>query len=234
MAKLQVNPTRMVLSALKKRLRTAVRGHKLMKDKRDELVKRFIHLAKESQILRTTVEEQIASVYTKFILAQAVMSREVLEDALSYPKQGVDVGVSWANIMSVEVPLFDFRYLGLDETDIYPYGFAATSGELDGAIKSLSLLFPKMLELAAIEKKVGLLAEEIEKTRRRVNALEYIVIPNLEETIKFIRMKLDENERGNQTRLMKVKDIMIEQAIIEKQAATENSLREYTDERPPT
>jgi len=228
MARLNVNPTRMVLSSLKKRLQTAIRGHKLMKDKRDELMKKFIGLARENKVLRDKVEGQIMNIYTGFLVASAVMSREVFEEALMYPKQGVDVKVGHLNITSVEVPVFDFRYKSLDSSDIYPYGFAGTSCELDGAIKSLSEVFPVMLELAAIEKRAALLAEEIEKTRRRVNALEYIVIPQLQETIKYIRMKLDENERGNQTRLMKVKDMMLQEAILEKQAATEAALQKYT------
>jgi V/A-type H+-transporting ATPase subunit D len=217
----------MVLTSLKKRLRTAIRGHKLMKDKRDELMKRFIDLARENKVLRDKVEERIMNVYAGFTIANAVMSKEVLEESLMYPKQGVDIKLSYANIMSVNVPVLDFRYKSLDNSDIYPYGFANTSGELDGAINSLAEVFPIMLELAVMEKKTALLAEEIEKTRRRVNALEYIMIPQLQETIKYIRMKLDENERGNQTRLMKVKDMMLKAAITEKQAATEEAIREY-------
>jgi len=228
MARLNVNPTRMVMTTLKKRLKTATRGHKLMKDKRDELMKRFIDFARENKILRDRVEALIMDVYAGFTIANAVMSKEVMEEALMYPKQSVDVKVGSANIMSVDVPVFDFRYKTLDNSDIFPYGFANTSGELDGSIRSLSEVFPIMLELAAMEKKIALLAEEIEKTRRRVNALEYIMIPQLEETIRYIRMKLDENERGNQTRLMKVKDMMLKQAIAEKQAATEEALAEYT------
>ena len=228
MARLNVNPTRMVMTTLKKRLKTATRGHKLMKDKRDELMKRFIDFARENKVLRDKVEALIMDVYAGFTIANAVMSKEVMEEALMYPKQSVEVKVKYANIMSVDVPVLDFRYKTVDDSDIFPYGFASTSGELDGSIRSLSEVFPIMLELAAMEKKIALLAEEIEKTRRRVNALEYIMIPQLEETIRYIRMKLDENERGNQTRLMKVKDMMLKQAIAEKQAATEEALAEYT------
>jgi V/A-type H+-transporting ATPase subunit D len=212
----------MVLTSLRKRLRTAIRSHKLMKDKRDELMKRFIELARENKVLRDKVEERIMDVYAGVTIANAVMSREVLEESLMCPKQGVEIEVSSQNIMSVDVPVLDFRYKSHDDADIYPYGFAHTSGELDGAIKSLSEIFPTLLALAAVEKKTALLAEEIEKTRRRVNALEYVMIPQLEETIKFIRMKLDENERGNQIRLMKVKDMMIQQAILDKQKANQS------------
>jgi len=227
MARLNVNPTRMVLSSLKKRLKTATRGHKLMKDKRDELMKRFIDLARANKVLRDKVEEQIADIYAGFTIANAVMSKEILEEALMFPKQSVEVEVGNENIMSVDVPVFGFRYKSVDASDIYPYGFANTSGELDGAIKNLSEIFPTMLELAALEKKTALLAEEIEKTRRRVNALEYVMIPQLKETIRYIKMKLDEDERGNQTRLMKVKDMMLKAAMEDKRAASEAAIQEY-------
>ena len=213
MAILNVNPTRMVLTQLKKRLKTAMRGHKLMKDKRDELVKRFIELARGNKALREGLEERIMEIYAGMTMANAVMHSEVLEESLMYPKQSVEVQVVHKNIMSVMVPDFEFKYKSDRSADIYPYGFAETSGELDGAIKTLADIFPVMLELAATEKRVALLAEEVEKTRRRVNALEYIVIPDLQDTIRYIRMKLDENERGNQTRLIKVKDMIIEKAI---------------------
>jgi H(+)-transporting ATP synthase, vacuolar type, subunit D len=213
MAILNVNPTRMVLTQLKKRLKTASRGHKLMKDKRDELVKRFIELARENKVLRDSVESRITEVYAGMTIARAVMHKEVMDESLMYPKQGVEVTIDHESIMSVRVPVFDFIFKSPNDADIYPYGFSETSGELDGAIKRLSDIFPDMLELAAIEKKIALLAEEVEKTRRRVNALEYIVIPNLQDTIRYIRMKLDENERGNQTRLIKVKDMILIKAI---------------------
>ena len=219
MAILSVNPTRMVLTQLKKRLKTATRGHKLMKDKRDELIKRFIELARGNQALRHGIEDRIMEIYAGMTIANAVMHREVLEESLMYPKQGVEVSVEHENIMSVKVPAFGFKYKSPNSADIYPYGFAETSGELDGAIKTLADIFPLMLELAATEKRIALLAEEVEKTRRRVNALEYVVIPDLKDTIRYIRMKLDENERGNQTRLIKVKDMIIEKAISEKHAS---------------
>lgn len=227
MARLNVNPTRMVLTSLKQKLAVAVRGHKLMKDKRDELMKQFLELARKNKALREEMEEQLAEVYGNFTIASAVMSSQMMEEALMFPKQGVAIEVGQKNVMSVEVPVFDFTTTTDDLTDIYPYGFATTSGELDKAIARLSEVFPVMLELAAMEKETALLAQEIEKTRRRVNALEYIMIPQLQETIKYIKMKLDENERGNQTRLMKVKDMMLAQAIKEKQAQTEAALEAF-------
>lgn len=211
MARLNVNPTRMVLTNLKKRLKTAKRGHKLLKDKRDELMKKFLEIVKENRRERVIVEEMIKDVNSRFVLARALMSDTHLEEALIYPKQKVTLKASSRNIMSVEVPVFEFSTEGQSD-DIFPYGFASTSGELDGAMSALQQVTPHLLRLAELEKTAQLMADEIEKTRRRVNALEYVMIPNLEETIKYIVMKLDENERGNLTRLMKVKDMMLEQA----------------------
>lgn len=212
MAIMRVNPTRMELTRLKKRLKVARRGHKLLKDKRDELMKKFLELVRRNKELREKVEEMLMKVHANFLIARAVMSSEILEEALMFPKQKVSLQVSTRNVMSVDVPVLDFETESDDESNIYPYGFATTSGELDGAIATLSEVLPFMLELAEMEKSAQLLAEEIEKTRRRVNALEYVLIPQLAETIKYITMKLDESERGTLTRLMKVKDMMLEQA----------------------
>lgn len=212
MAIMRVNPTRMELTRLKKRLQVARRGHKLLKDKRDELMKKFLEMVRKNKELREKVEDMLMKVHGNFLIARAVMSSEVLEEALMFPKQSVSLEVSTRNVMSVDVPVLDFKTASDNESDVYPYGFATTSGELDGAISTLSEVLPFMLELAQMEKSAQLLAEEIEKTRRRVNALEYVLIPQLTETIKYITMKLDENERGNLTRLMKVKDMMLEQA----------------------
>lgn len=212
MARMNVSPTRMVLTGLKKRLRTARRGHKLLKDKRDELMKKFLDIVRENKVLREQVEENLSAVHSQFVMARAVMNTELLEEALMFPKQKVTLDASTKNIMSVDVPVFEVNTGAGSEGDIYPYGFANTSGELDGAIATLSGMTPMLLKLAELEKSAQLLADEIERTRRRVNALEYFLIPNLEETIKYIVMKLDENERGNLTRLMKVKDMMLEQA----------------------
>jgi len=202
----------MELTRLKKRLKVARRGHKLLKDKRDELMKKFLELIKRNKELREKVEDMLMKVHSNFLIARAVMSSEVLEESLMFPKQSVSLEVSTKNVMSVNIPVFNFKTASMDESNIYPYGFATTSAELDGAIRTLSDVLPYMLELAEMEKSAQLMAEEIEKTRRRVNALEYVLIPQLEETIRYITMKLDENERGNLTRLMKVKDMMLEQA----------------------
>ncbi|MCY6959040.1 V-type ATP synthase subunit D [Clostridium brassicae] len=216
MARLNVNPTRMELTKLKKRLVTAVRGHKLLKDKQDELMRRFIDLVKYNNQLRSSVEEELSGSFKDFVMARALMSSEILEEAIAYPKEHITVGIKTKNIMSVNVPEMEFkRELGDDEGSIYPYGFANTSAELDGAIEKLYGILPKLLELAEVEKSCQLMADEIEKTRRRVNALEYMTIPQLQETIKYIQMKLDENERAALTRLMKVKDMMEKSAAAE-------------------
>ncbi|MCS4474067.1 V-type ATP synthase subunit D [Clostridium botulinum] len=207
--KLNVNPTRMELTKLKKRLTTASRGHKLLKDKQDELMRRFIGMIKKNNELRKDVEKELEGSFKDFLMASAVMSPEFLEEAVAYPKESISVDVKKQNIMSVNVPVFDFkRKLEGDKGSIFPYGFANTSAELDGAIEKLYGILPKLLELAKVEKACQLMADEIEKTRRRVNALEYMTIPQLEETIKFIQMKLDENERSTVTRLMKIKSMM--------------------------
>ncbi|WP_346888450.1 V-type ATP synthase subunit D [Clostridium sp. UBA1056] len=219
MARLNVNPTRMELSKLKKRLTTATRGHKLLKDKQDELMRRFIDLIKYNNKLRGEVEEKLQGAFKDFLMASAAISPEFLEEAISYPKESISLELAEKNIMSVNVPVMNFvRKLEGDSGSIYPYGFYSTSSELDNSIEQLYLILPKLLELAEVEKSCQLMADEIEKTRRRVNALEYMTIPQLQETIKYIKMKLDENERGALSRLMKVKDMM-EKA----QAAAENS-----------
>ena len=212
MERLNVNPTRMMLSTLKKRLATSVRGHKLLKDKRDELMKEFLELARQNKELRDEVEKQLMSVYGSFSIASAVMSKENLEEALMYPKQGVELEVGSQNVMSVNVPVYDFQTRSAEPGEIFPYGFAQTSGELDDALTALSGVFEDMLELAQVEKTMQLLAQEIEKTRRRVNALEYVMIPDLRKNIKYIAMKLEENENSTKVRLMKVKEMVLQDA----------------------
>ena len=211
-----VNPTRMELTRLKGKLRTAQRGHKLLKDKRDELMKQFLETVREVRALRAEVEDELMKVHGSFTVASALMSSQALEQALLYPKQSVELTMTFQNIMSVNVPVYDFQTKSKSDADIYPYGFAATSGELDAAVDALGHVFRKMLKLAQIEKSAQLMAEEIEKTRRRVNALEYVKIPEMQESIKYITMKLEENERANTIRLMKVKDMVLKDAIEER------------------
>ena len=212
MARLNVNPTRMELGSLKKKLASAQRGHKLLKDKRDELMRQFMNLIRENKQLRIEVEEGIAEANKYMAVAGSVMQREVLETALMLPKQEVELEVSEKNVMSVYIPVFSPKYRTGDTDDIYSYGTAFTSVDLDGAINALSEIFPKMIRLAEIEKACQLMADEIEKTRRRVNALEHIMIPDYQETIKYITMKLSENERSTTTSLMKVKDMVLKQS----------------------
>ena len=213
-----VNPTRMELTRLKGKLRTAQRGHKLLKDKRDELMKQFLDTVREVRALRAEVENELMTVHGSFTVASALMSAQALEQALLYPKQSVELTMTFQNIMSVNVPVYDFQTKTKSDADIYPFGFAATSGELDAAVDALGKVFRKMLKLAQIEKAAQLMAEEIEKTRRRVNALEYVKIPEMEENIKYITMKLEENERANTIRLMKVKDMVLKDAVEERRA----------------
>lgn len=212
MASTQVNPTRMELTRLKKKLVTATRGHKLLKDKRDELMRQFLDLVRENMELRKKVEAGIRSANTNFVLAKAGMSEQALHAALVAPKQEVYLEAGKRNVMSVDVPVFEYKTRTADPNDIYSYGFAFTSGELDGAVKSLADILPDMLKLSETEKACQLMASEIEKTRRRVNALEHVIIPETKKNIKYITMKLDENERSTQIRLMKVKDMMLEEA----------------------
>ncbi len=209
MAKLNVNPTRMELTKLKTRLKTAIRGHKLLKDKQDELMRQFIEMIKHNKKLREKVEIKLQNSFKDFLLARGVMSDEMLENAIAYPKDKIGLTVRKKNIMSVNVPQMTFiRTEENSAGSMYPYGYAQTSADLDDAIEGLSSIMGELLELAEVEKACQLMADEVEKTRRRVNALEYMTIPQYEETIKYIQMKLDENERGSIIRLMKVKDMM--------------------------
>ena len=202
----------MVLNQLKGRLKTARRGHKLLKDKRDELMRQFMDVVRLNKELRRKVEEGMTGAFASLTVASTIMSPEMLEQALLYPRQSVELGMSFKNIMSVNVPVYSFRTKNNDPSEIYPYGFAQTSGELDDALEKLAKVFEDMLELSQVEKTMQLLAEEIEKTRRRVNALEYVMIPNFEESIRYISMKLEENESSTKVRLMKVKDMVLEKA----------------------
>jgi V/A-type H+-transporting ATPase subunit D len=211
MAVLNVNPTRMELTNLKRKLTTARRGHKLLKDKRDELMRRFLDLVRENKRLRIEVEDQIRSANVAMEAARSAMSDKALDVALMLPTQEMSLDVTEANIMSVLIPVFDVKLRTVNENDIYSYGFAQTPGELDDAVRAFSNAMPNLLKLAELEKSCQLMASEIEKTRRRVNALEHVMIPQYEETIRYITMKLDENERSTTTRLMKVKDMMLAQ-----------------------
>ena len=207
-----ITPTRMVLNQMKGRLKTASRGHKLLKDKRDELMRQFMDVVRRNKELRTKVEQGLTEAFGALSVASAVMSPEMLEQALLYPRQSVALDVSFKNIMSVNVPVYDFQTKTAEEGDIFPYGLAQTSGELDDALGALASVFQDMLELAQAEKKTQLLASEIEKTRRRVNALEYVMIPEMEKNIKYISMKLEENDRATKVRLMKVRDMVLKDA----------------------
>ena len=208
---MRVNPTRMELTRVKRRLVTAKRGHKLLKDKRDEMVRQFILLVRENHSLRKEVERELSKALSQFALARSVTEPELMEEALLYPARRVRVEMGMRSVLSVHVPTLSVPEESMQETTL-SYGLAETSAQLDGAIAGLAELLPKLIKLAEVEKACDLLADEIEKTRRRVNALEYVMIPQFEETIRTITMKLDENERGSLTRLMKVKSMIQERA----------------------
>ncbi len=211
MAQLNVNPTRMELTRLKKSLATATRGHKLLKDKRDELMRQFLEIVRENKRLRESVEKKLQKANRYMAVAGSVMQKEALVSALMMPKQGVNLKLGTKNIMSVDIPTFEIKTKTASKSDIFSYGFVNTSGDLDEAISLFSETLEDMLKLAEYEKSAQLLASEIEKTRRRVNALEYVMIPNYQDTIRYISMKLDEMERSNNTRLLKIKDNMIKE-----------------------
>ena len=233
MPAVNVNPTRQELTRLKNRLRTSVRGHKLLKDKRDELMKQFLEVVRENRALRTRVEAALMAAHSSFTVASALMSTEMLQQSLLYPKQSVELTMDFKNVMSVNVPEYHFQTRDAQPGDVYPYGFAATSGALDDAVDALSGVFQDMLRLAEMEKTAQLLAEEIEKTRRRVNALEYVKIPQLEEAIKYISMKLDENERSATIRLMKVKDMLLKEAIEDRRAEDARAVQTFGNSGEP-
>ena len=201
---LDVNPTRMELTRLRTRLALARRGHKLLKDKRDELMRQWLGIIEEVRELRFSIEKEFQSIVERFILARASAGSRQTEQELLMSSKNVSVSVSKRNIMSVYVPEYTMEISG----DIIPYGYVNTSGEMDIALKSFEKFLENLLKLAEKEKMLQLLAMEIEETRRRVNALEYKLIPDIIETIKFITMKLDENERSNMVRLMRVKEIV--------------------------
>ncbi|MGA1864891.1 MAG: V-type ATP synthase subunit D [bacterium] len=203
--KIETNATRMELLRLKKRIVIARRGHKLLKDKQDELMRRFMDMIKGYRKLRQISEEKLAGAFQSFILSRAVTRKEFLEEAFMGSKKPMEVSVSTYSIMNIKAPKLELKSM---PDVLYTYGFSNTPSDLDKSLSLLTEALPLMIQLAQTEKSIELLAEEIEKTRRRVNALEYILIPNLQDTIKHITMRLSEMERSNLTRLMKVKDIV--------------------------
>ena len=213
MAILNVNPTRMSMLLLRKQLKTAKRGHKLLKDKRDGLMKHFMKIIREARELRLKIEKEMGYVMSKFLEASSTMDPKILGGSLAFPEAELNLEVNTENVMSVRIPKFTAEFSG----KIITYGFAQTSGDLDEGLKKLKKLFSLLLKLSELEKAAENLADEIEKTRRRVNALEYTMIPNYEDTIKFIRMKLGEQERGTIIATMVVK------AMIEKKEEEEEA-----------
>lgn len=207
MTRLAVNPTRMELRRLKARLKTAERGHKLLKDKSDEMIRRFLSYIRENKRLREEIEADLADAMRSFMLTRAVMSAEELKQTLCLPSRTVEVTTGVENVMGVEVPIVEIKKSDPGSSDL-PYSLISATSDLDVAVDKITALMDKLLKLAQIEKTCNMLADEIERNRRRVNALEYVMIPQLNETIKYIMMKLDENERGALVRLMKVKTLI--------------------------
>lgn len=203
---MNVNPTRMELKKLKSRLKTAERGHKLLKDKTDEMVRRFSTMIRENKYLRESVEKDIVSVLAQFSVARSLMSKPDMELAFSMPAVSVELECTKNNVMSVEVPKLELKENR--SVNKFPYSFIDITSEADYSVELMGKVLMKLVRLAEIEKATAMLADEIEKSKRRVNALEYVMIPNLIETIRYITMKLEENERSSRTRLMKVKSMI--------------------------
>lgn len=209
MARLNVKPTRMELSNLKDRLQLSTRGHKLLKDKQDELMRQFISLIKKNNQLRDEVEQQLTESMREFVVAKSLINESFIEELFVGAETNVELNIHERNIMSVIVPQMDFEVKEAEVSSDIQYGYLNSSSELDKAIERIEGVLPKLLELSEVEKTCQLMADEIEKTRRRVNALEYRMIPQLQETIRYIQMKLEENERSSIVRMMKVKDMGI-------------------------
>lgn len=207
MARLNVKPTRMELATLKDRLQLSTRGHKLLKDKQDELMRRFITLIKKNNQLRDEVEAELIDSMQEFVVAKSLINESFIEELFVGTETNVELSIHEKNVMSVIVPEMNFDIKEAEVSSDIQYGYLNSSSELDEAIKRIETVMPKLLELSEIEKTCQLMADEIEKTRRRVNALEYRMIPQLQETIRYIQMKLEENERSAIVRMMKVKDM---------------------------
>lgn len=216
MPKRRVNPNRMELLRLKAQLTTARRGHKLLKDKRDELMRQFMDLVKDNADLRLKMESLLKEANQEMVLARALMGSDVVESALSVSSGNLEVKIGEENTMSVRTPVFSLRGENVLKKGQLPYAMTSVGAELDTAVDRLAEVFPVLIELATAEKKAERMALEIERTRRRVNSLEYVLIPELTESIQEITMKMDEQERGNLTRLMKVKEMIVEQALEKK------------------
>lgn len=207
MARLNVKPTRMELASLKERLELSTRGHKLLKDKQDELMRRFILLIKKNNRLRDEVEAELVESMKEFVVAKSLINESFIEELFVGTETNVELDIQEKNVMSVIVPEMNFNVKEAEVSSDVQYGYLNSSSEMDDAIERIEDVLPKLLELSEIEKTCQLMADEIEKTRRRVNALEYRMIPQLQETIRYIQMKLEENERSAIVRMMKVKDM---------------------------
>ncbi len=203
---IEVRATRMDLLQLRKRIGLARRGHKLLKDKLDELMRQFKILIARYEGAREILENELESAYREFLFARAEMEEAGLLDALRYPGAEARISTTTRKIMNLTLPVFEVTIEG----NVRNYGMFDTPAELDESLEIYRKVLPKIVELAEQEKAISLIAGEIDTTRRRVNSLEFILIPDLEQAIRYIRLKLDEMERGNLTRLMKVKAMVEE------------------------
>ena len=199
-----VNATRMELLRLRRRVSLASRGHRLLSEKRDEISRQLIQIAREIRPLREKVEKELSETFRRFMLARATVEPEHTKTALAVPTKKFSLAIAFANVMNIKVPQLAKEISG----EIICYGYATTSGEMDVALLALERAFDHLIELAEKEKQADLLATELQMTRRRVNVLEHVVIPELHETIRFIFDKLAEAERDNISRLMKIADII--------------------------
>lgn len=201
---LTVNPNRMELLKLKRRLDLAMRGYKLLKDKRDALIQIFIKLIEENKRVRDEFNNKMKKCMDDFLLATIYMGEDDQNSIFQFPQRNLSVKIEYKNVMSLKVPIYKI----VDEGDLFTYGMVGSNPELDNSLKKYNEIIPLMIKMAELDKSIALLTDEIEKTRRRVNALEYVMIPNLEDTIKFITMKLDEMARSNNSAIMRIKEMI--------------------------
>lgn len=207
MAILKVNPTRVNLLSLKSKLKTAQKGHKLLKDKRDGLIQRFMAIIKETEQLRARVDEKLGNAFHSYVRSSSMVNKKMLDTAFLVPGSVVSLNVSTDKIMAVSVPQFEINKSGSG----FSYGFLETQGDLDNAVRAMDDVFTDLVKLAEQEKTIERLADEIEKTRRRTNALEHVMIPNLQETIGYINLRLEEQQRDATVSSMRVKEMITEE-----------------------
>jgi len=203
----QINPTRMELLKQKKRLETAKRAHDLLEDKRDKLIQLFFPLLRQTRDLRQQLGERLSSSYQDFQIASIINSKKDIEESLLWTDTSCELSITGHS--SLGTPRFELHLTG----DPLCYGFHSSNWKLDTGIRGFRKLLPQLLELAYKEEEIKHLADEIERTRRRVNALEHILIPQISQAVKYITMKLEERERAHIINVMKVKELMEKRSL---------------------